>query len=194
MKKRVTGLLLALCLCLTLLPGTAGAAYEPTEVSQVSVSVAAPTAGSDLTESTPAVADSQPYFVDSSSWTRIAAEGCFAAVDSWENRSDTFVKDSWYLLRVNLLLDRGYAYSSSVTASIPGAESSQLRRSKDDTVVLSAWFKVGAPVESPVKISTVSVSNVKASWTGKVSDWEDDIQDNAAVGDDCRISDRKSVV
>ena len=27
MKKRVTGLLLALCLCLTLLPGTAGAAY-----------------------------------------------------------------------------------------------------------------------------------------------------------------------
>ena len=80
MKKRVTGLLLALCLCLTLLPGTAGAAYEPTEVSQVSVSVAAPTAGSDLTESTPTVADSQPYFVDSSSWTRVAAEGWITAM------------------------------------------------------------------------------------------------------------------
>ena len=189
MKKRVTGLLLALCLCLTLLPGTAGAAYPaPQTVNEVAVCVTAPTAGSDLTESTPTVANSQPYFVDSSSWTRVAAEGCFAAVDSWETRSDTFVEDSWYLLSVSLLLDRGYAYSSSVTASIPGAESSQLRRSKDDTVVLSAWFKVGTPVESPVKISTVSVSNVKTSWTGKVSDWEDGIQDNAAVGDDCRIS------
>ena len=187
MRKRVTGLLLALCLCLALLPGTAGAAYPaPKTVNEVAVSVTAPAAGAKHT--TPAVESRAPYFVSSSDWTHVAAEGCFAAVDSWENRSDTFVKDSWYLLRVNLLLDRGYAYSSSVTASIPGAESSQLRRSKDDTVVLSAWFKVGAPVESPVKISTVSVSNVKASWTGKVSDWEDDIQDNAAVGDDCRIS------
>ena len=187
MRKRVTGLLLALCLCLTLLPGTAEAAYPaPKTVNEVAVSVTAPAAGAKHT--TPAVESRAPYFVSSSDWTHVAAEGCFAAVDSWENRSDTFVKDSWYLLRVNLLLDRGYAYSSSVTASIPGAESSQLRRSKDDTVVLSAWFKVGAPVESPVKISTVSVSNVKASWTGKVSDWEDDIQDNAAVGDDCRIS------
>ena len=90
MKKRVTGLLLALCLCLTLLPGTAFAAYAPMEVSQVSVSVTAPTAGSDLTESTPAVADSQPYFVDSSSWTRVAAEGCTVNLDSWGSRSEKF--------------------------------------------------------------------------------------------------------
>ena len=44
MKKRMMGILLALSLCLTLLPSAAFAAYTPpVEVDEVSVSVSAPT-------------------------------------------------------------------------------------------------------------------------------------------------------
>ena len=186
MKKRVTGLLLALCLCLTLLPGTAGAAYEPTEVSQVSVSVAAPTAGSDLTESTPAVADSQPYFVDSSSWTRVAAEGCTANVDSWGSRSESFEDNSWYLLRVKLLLDYGYAYADSVTAADFGAAKTEVTRSGDDSIFVSAWFRVGSPVASET-IDSISVSNVPTTHEGKVEAWTDAME-KATISENCKIS------
>ena len=181
MKKRVTGLLLALCLCLTLLPGTAGAAYEPTEVSQVSVSVAAPTAGSDLTESTPAVANSQPYFVDSSSWTRVAAEGCTANVDSWGSRSESFEDNSWYLL-----LDYGYAYADSVTAADFGAAKTEVTRSGDDSIFVSAWFRVGSPVASET-IDSISVSNVPTTHEGKVEAWMDAME-KATISENCKIS------
>ena len=88
MKKRVTGLLLALCLCLTLLPGTAGAAYEPPkEVSKVTLGVTPPAVGGALTA--PTVDSNEPYFIDSDAlfddrfadtfyWNRVAAEGCDA--------------------------------------------------------------------------------------------------------------------
>ena len=186
MKKRVTGLLLALCLCLTLLPGTAGAAYEPTEVSQVSVSVAAPTAGSDLTESTPAVANSQPYFVDSSSWTRVAAEGCTANLDRWGSRSESFEDNSWYLLRVKLLLDYGYAYADSVTAADFGAAKTEVTRSGDDSIFVSAWFRVGSPVASET-IDSISVSNVPTTHEGKVEAWTDAME-KATISENCKIS------
>ena len=186
MKKRVTGLLLALCLCLTLLPGTAGAAYEPTEVSQVSVSVAAPTAGSDLTESTPTVADSQPYFVDSSSWTRVAAEGCTANLDRWGSRSESFEDNSWYLLRVKLLLDYGYAYADSVTAADFGAAKTEVTRSGDDSIFVSAWFRVGSPVASET-IDSISVSNVPTTHEGKVEAWTDAME-KATISENCKIS------
>ena len=186
MKKRVTGLLLALCLCLTLLPGTAFAAYAPMEVSQVSVSVTAPTAGSDLTESTPAVADSQPYFVDSSSWTRVAAEGCTVNLDSWGSRSEKFETDNWYLLSVKLLLDYGYAYADSVTAAGFSADKIEVTRSGDDSVFVSAWFKVGSPA-SATNIGNISVSNVPTTHTGNVGNWTDAIEKNATISQNCKI-------
>lgn len=110
MKKRMMGILLALSLCLTLLLGTAFAAYKQTEISEVSVSVTAPTVGADLTASMPTVASNQPYYIAESSWTRVAAEGCAANLDYWGSRSETFENNSWYLLRVKLLLDYGYTY------------------------------------------------------------------------------------
>ena len=186
MKKRVTGLLLALCLCLTLLPGTAFAAYAPMEVSQVSVSVTAPTAGSDLTESTPAVANSQPYFVDSSSWTRVAAEGCTANVDSWGSRSEKFENNNWYLLCVKLLLDYGYAYAESVTATGLTAEKIEVTRSGDDSVFVYAWFKVGSPADA-ANIDSISVSNVPTTHTGNVGDWTDAME-KATISENCKIS------
>ena len=112
MKKRVTGLLLALCLCLTLLPGTAGAAYEPTEVSQVTLSVTPPAVGGALTA--PTVDSDEPYFIDSDSlfdssfadtfyWNRVAAEGCAAVAGYlYEEGGTSLVNDSWYRLRVRL--------------------------------------------------------------------------------------------
>ena len=85
MKRRVMSALLVLCLCLTLLPGAAEAAYEPpTEVSQVTLSVTPPAAGGALTA--PTVDSGEPYFIDSLYspddidmnffyWNRVAAKG-----------------------------------------------------------------------------------------------------------------------
>ena len=133
MRKRVTGLLLALCLCLTLLPGTAGAAYEPPkEVSQVTLSVTPPAVGSALTA--PTVDSNEPYFIDNPYslddidmnffyWNRVAAEGCAASAGYlYEEGGTSLVNDSWYRLQVKLLLDYGYVYGKPVTGTVPGAE------------------------------------------------------------------------
>ena len=76
MKKRFLGALLALCMCLTLLPGTARSAYEPpTEVLSVSVSVPTPVADGKFADAKPTAESSAPYFVGSSRWTRVTAQG-----------------------------------------------------------------------------------------------------------------------
>ena len=186
MKKRVTGLLLAFCLCLTLLPETAGAAYEQQTVSAVSVSVTAPKADADLTTSTPTVESSQPYYIADSSWTRVAADGCTANLDYWGSRSETFVGNNWYLLRVKLLLDYGYAYADSVTAEGFTADKVEVTHSGDDAVFVSAWFKVGSPMATET-ISSISISGVPTERRDKVGDWTDAIE-KAAISENCKIA------
>ena len=83
MKKRFLGALLALCVCLTLLPGTARSAYEPpTEVPSVSVSVPTPVADGKFADAKPTAESSAPYFVGSSRWTRVTAQGGTAVLVS----------------------------------------------------------------------------------------------------------------
>ena len=197
MRKRVTGLLLALCLCLTLLPGTAEAAYEPPkEVSQVTLSVTPPAVGSALTA--PTVDSNEPYFIDNPYslddidmnifyWKRVAAEGCTASAGYlYEEGGTSLVNNSWYRMQVKLLLDYGYVYGKSVTGTVPGAELVEVERYKDDAIYLSAWFKVGDPPESPTAVSTVTLTDVPTTRMDKVADWADAIQ-KAAVSDGCQI-------
>ena len=196
MKKRVTGLLLALCLCLTLLPGTAGAAYEPPkEVSQVTLSVTPPAVGGALTA--PTVDSDEPYFIDSDSlfdssfadtfyWNRVAAEGCAASAGYlYEEGGTSLVNDSWYRLRVRLKLDYGYYFAENVTA-VSGAARTEVERYRDDTVYVSAWFKVGNPPETPTTISTVTLTGVPTERAETIEAWTDAIQE-AAVSEGCRI-------
>ena len=196
MKKRVTGLLLALCLCLTLLPGTAGAAYEqPTKVSQVTLSVTPPAVGGALTA--PTVDSDEPYFIDSDSlfdssfadtfyWNRVAAEGCAASAGYlYEEGGTSLVNDSWYRLRVRLKLDYGYYFAENVTA-VSGAARTEVERYRDDTVYVSAWFKVGNPPETPTTISTVTLTGVPTERAETIEAWTDAIQE-AAVSEGCRI-------
>ena len=196
MKKRVTGLLLALCLCLTLLPGTAGAAYEqPTKVSQVTLSVTPPAVGGALTA--PTVDSDEPYFIDSDSlfdssfadtfyWNRVAAEGCDAVAGYlYEEGGTSLVNDSWYRLRVRLKLDYGYYFAENVTA-VSGAARTEVERYRDDTVYVSAWFKVGNPPETPTTISTVTLTGVPTERAETIEAWTDAIQE-AAVSEGCRI-------
>ena len=186
MKKRMMGILLALSLCLTLLPGTAFAAYKQTEISEVSVSVTAPTVGADLTASMPTVASNQPYYIAESSWTRVAAEGCAANLDYWGSRSETFENNSWYLLRVKLLLDYGYTYGKNVTANGLNATKTEVERYRDDTVYVSAWFKVGTPADA-ANIDSISISSVPTERREKISDWKDDIE-KATIRENCKLS------
>ena len=197
MKKRVMSALLALCLCLPLLPGAAFAAYTPpVKVNEVSVSVPAPTLEGGL--KVPTVDNNEPYFIDSLYapddidmnlfyWNRVAAEGCDAvAGDLYEEGGTSLVNDSWYRLQVKLKLDYGYSFAEQVTAAVPGAERVEVERYKDDTIYLSAWFKVGDPPEPPTAVSTVTISGVPTEWTETIQAWTDAIQ-NAAVSEGCRI-------
>ena len=197
MKKRVLSLVLALCLTLALLPGAAFAAYTlPVEVDAVSVSVPAPTVEDGL--EVPTVADNAPYFIDSLYapddidtnlfyWNRVAAEGCEAvAGDLYEEGGTSLVNDSWYRLQVKLLLDYGYVYGERVTGTVPGAEWVEVERYKDDTIYLSAWFKVGNPADRPTQVSTVTISGVPTERAETIQAWTDAIQD-AAVSEECRI-------
>ena len=197
MKKRVMSALLALCLCLPLLPGAAFAAYEPlVEVDAVSVSVPAPTVEDGL--EVPTVAGDAPYFIDSLYapddidmnlfyWNRVAAEGCEAVAGYlYEEGGTSLVNDSWYRLQVKLLLDYGYVYGERVTGTVPGAERVEVERYKDDTVYLSAWFKVGNPSEPPTAVNTVTLTDVPTTREDKIETWTDAIQ-NAAVSEGCRI-------
>ena len=171
MKRRVMSALLVLCLCLTLLPGTAKAAYEPPkEVSQVTLSVTPPAVDGALTA--PTVDSSEPYFIDSDAlfdsnfadtfyWTRVAAEGCAAVAGYlYEEGGTSLVNDSWYQLHARLKLDYGYSFAEQVTAAVPGAASTEVERYRDDTVYVSAWFKVGNPPENPTTISEVTLTGV----------------------------------
>ncbi len=199
MKKRITGALLVLCLCLTLLPGAAEAAYEPpTEVSQVTLSVTPPAVGGALTA--PTVDSNKPYFIDSDSlfdsnfadtfyWTRVAAEGCAATAGYlYEEGGQTLVNNSWYQLHARLKLDYGYSFAEQVTAAVPGAASTEVERYRDDTVYVSAWFKVGNPADRPAQVSTVTISGVPTERAETIQAWTDAIQ-NAAVSEGCRIYD-----
>ena len=197
MKKRVMSALLALCLCLPLLPGAAFAAYEPpVEVDAVSVRVQAPTLEDGL--KVPTVDSNEPYFIDSLYapddidtnlfyWNRVAAEGCEAVAGYlYEEGGTSLVNDSWYRLQVKLLLDYGYVYGERVTGTVPGAERVEVERYKDDTVYLSAWFKVGNPEDRPTQVSTVTISGVPTERAETIQAWTDAIQ-KATVNDECRI-------
>ncbi len=201
MKKRVMGILLTLCLSLTLLPSAAEAAYEPPkEVSQVTLSVTPPAVGGTLTA--PTVDINEPYFIDNPYslddidmnffyWDRVAAEGCTASAGYlYEEGGTSLVNDSWYRLRVRLKMDYGHYFAKNVTATVDGATKTEVERYRDDTVYVSAWFKVGSPTESPKSVSTISVSGVQTTWDGaQIKGWTDKIQQATVNGDGYRIYD-----
>ena len=198
MKRRVMSALLVLCLCLTLLPGAAFAAYEqPTEVSQVTLSVTPPAVGGALTA--PTVGSNEPYFIDSDAlfdsrfadtfyWNRVAAEGCTASAGYlYEEGGTSLVNDSWYRLHVRLKLDYGYYFAENVTAAVPGAAKTEVERYQDGTVDVSAWFKVGSPADTPTAVSTVTLTDVPTAREDEIETWRENIQ-NATVSEGCRIS------
>lgn len=196
MKKRVLSLVLALCLTLPLLPAAAFAAYEPQEIAEVSLHVTPPADIGALTA--PTVDSDEPYFIDSDSlfdsnfadtfyWTRVAAEGCDAVAGYlYEEGGQTLVNNSWYQLHARLKLDYGYSFAEHVTAVVAGAASTKVECYRDDTVYVSAWFKVGDPSEPPTTVSEVEISGVLTEWAGTIEAWTDAIQ-NAAVSEGCRI-------
>ena len=199
MKRQVMSALLVLCLCLTLLPSAAFAAYTPpVKVDEVSVSVPAPTLAEGL--KVPTVADNAPYFINSPYslddidmnvfyWNRVAAKGSKSHVgSSYDTNGTNLVNNSWYRMRVKLLLDYGYVYDEDVTGTVPGAELVEVERYKDNAIYLSAWFKVGSPTESPKSVSTISVSDVQTTWSGaQIKGWTDTIQQAAVSGDGYQI-------
>lgn len=196
MKKRVLSLVLALCLTLAMLPGAAFAAYEPQEIAEVSLHVTPPADIGALTA--PTVDSSEPYFIDSDAlfdssfadtfyWNRVAAKGCAASAGYlYEKGGQTLVNNSWYQLHARLKLDYGYSFAEHVTAVVPGAERTEVERFRDDTVYVSAWFKVGDPPEPPTTVSTVTISGVPTERAETIQAWTDAIQD-ATVSKGCRI-------
>ena len=167
---------------LVLLPTVAlAAAYAPTEISTVSVSVIAPTAGSTASAAAVTVDSTANYYVNAADteWNKVAAKGSTASL-GWLYDDDTFEDNNWYMAEITLYADFGYKFPNSITPHVPGA--GQVSAESDgDTLEVCAWFPVGSPAATQT-ISTVEVTNVALAVGKSVYDAENTIEEDAITG------------
>lgn len=182
--KRTTSILLGIAMLLVLLSTAAlAAAYAPTEISTVSVSVIAPTADSTASDAAVTVDGAANYYVNAAEteWNKVAAKGSTASL-GWLYDDDTFETDNWYMAKITLYADFGCKFADSITTlTVSGAE--QVSAESDgDTLEVCAWFKVGSPAATQT-ISTVEVTDVPALTVGEsVYDAENTIEEDAITG------------
>ena len=180
--KRTISILLSIAMILVLLPTAALAAvYPPAEISTVSVSVIAPTAGSTASVAAVTVDGEANYYVNAADteWNKVAAKGSTASL-GWLYDDDTFEDNNWYMAEITLYSDFGYKFADSITPTVPGAE--QVSAESDgDTLEVCAWFPVGSPAATQT-ISTVEVTNVALAVGKSVYDAENTIEEDAITG------------
>ena len=180
--KRTTSILLGIAMLLVLLSTAALAAvYPPAEISTVSVSVIAPTAGSTASAAAVTVDSTANYYVNAADteWNKVAAKGSTASL-GWLYDDDTFEDNNWYMAEITLYADFGYKFPNSITPHVPGA--GQVSAESDgDTLEVCAWFPVGSPAATQT-ISTVEVTNVALAVGKSVYDAENTIEEDAITG------------
>ena len=180
--KRTISILLSIAMLLVLLPTVALAAvYPPAEISTVSVSVIAPTAGSTASAAAVTVDSTANYYVNAADteWNKVAAKGSTASL-GWLYDDDTFEDNNWYMAEITLYADFGYKFPNSITPHVPSA--GQVSAESDgDTLEVCAWFPVGSPAATQT-ISTVEVTNVALAVGKSVYDAENTIEEDAITG------------
>ena len=121
--------------------------YNPTVIDDIPLTMKVPAAGQ--TPESPEAAANAPYQVISSSWSQHTNIG--GAIITYLSPEDTFESGKCYSLSIYLRADFNYTVSENATVTYNGAEAAKTEiEPKEDGAQITAWFKVGDPVESEV--------------------------------------------
>lgn len=121
--------------------------YNPTVIDDIPLTMKVPAAGQ--TPESPEAAANAPYQVISSSWSQHTNIG--GAIITYLSPEDTFESGKCYSLSIYLRADFNYTVSENATVTYNGAEAAKTGiEPKEDGAQITAWFKVGDPVESEV--------------------------------------------
>ena len=153
-KKKLTSLLLSLCMVLSVLPAAVFAAddplvggsqetdpYEPQMIDKIELEVDAPAEGKPADFSIQSQ-ESDPYTVNGVYWSKCADEGDENTLVSM-SVDDSFEK-GWYRLVLYVYMDFNYAATEDIAVSLVGAQPERLvvDRELESTVVVDAWLSL----------------------------------------------------
>ena len=161
-KKKLTSLLLSLCMVLSVLPTAVFAAddplvggsqetdpYEPQMIDKIELEVDAPAEGKPADFSIQSQ-ESDPYTVNDVYWSKCADEGDENTLVSM-SADDSFEK-GWYRLVLYVYMDFNYAATEDIAVSLVGAQPERLvvDRELESTVVVDAWFAIDPPEKQEI--------------------------------------------
>ena len=161
-KRKLTALLLSLCMVLSVLPTAVFAAddplvggsqetdpYEPQMIDKIELEVDAPAEGKPADFSIQSQ-ESDPYTVNDVYWSKCADEGDENTLVSM-SADDSFEK-GWYRLVLYVYMDFNYAATEDIAVSLVGAQPERLvvGRELESTVVVDAWFAIDPPEKQEI--------------------------------------------
>ena len=161
-KRKLTALLLSLCMVLSVLPAAVFAAddplvggsqetdpYEPQMIDKIELEVDAPAEGKPADFSIQSQ-ESDPYTVNDVYWSKCADEGDENTLVSM-SADDSFEK-GWYRLVLYVYMDFNYAATEDIAVSLVGAQPERLvvDRELESTVVVDAWFAIDPPEKQEI--------------------------------------------
>ena len=161
-KRKLTALLLSLCMVLSVLPTAVFAAddplvggsqetdpYEPQMIDKIELEVDAPAEGKPADFSIQSQ-ESDPYTVNDVYWSKCADEGDENTLVSM-SADDSFEK-GWYRLVLYVYMDFNYAATEDIAVSLVGAQPERLvvDRELESTVVVNAWFAIDPPEKQEI--------------------------------------------
>ena len=161
-KRKLTALLLSLCMVLSVLPTAVFAAddplvggsqetdpYEPQMIDKIELEVDAPAEGKPADFSIQSQ-ESDPYTVNDVYWSKCADEGDENTLVSM-SADDSFEK-GWYRLVLYVYMDFNYAATEDIAVSLVGAQPERLvvDRELESTVVVDAWFAIDPPEKQEI--------------------------------------------
>ena len=122
--------------------------YNPTVIERIELDMEAPAAGQPLGR--PRTAENALYQVDGFSWQLCAGPGG-SGIEYLFSGEDNFEDGKCYRLYIGLQAEFNCVISENATVTYNGAEAAKTEiEPKEDGAQITAWFKVGDPVESEV--------------------------------------------
>ena len=170
--KRLPALLLAILLCLSLLPGTALAVPgEPTEIQNITLEIDRPTASGTPDDDVQAGL-SDNFSVDSyngCTWYQVSGPGETKVIKGLEE-GDTFANNSWYLVELPLIAGYRYQFTENTEVTVSGAKQTAIEPSEGGEKAWAyVWFRVGGEPSQTGTISSIAITGVPIPTAGQTA-------------------------
>ena len=171
-RKRLPALLLAILLCLNLLPVTAGAAQVKTDISSITLNIDLPAASAEPDNDVQAGKD-DIFSVESYSgctWYQVSGPGETETIKGLKE-GDTFADNSWYLVELYLIAGYGYQFTDKTTVDVSGAARTAIEPSEGGEKAWAlVWFRVGGEPSQTGTISSIAITGVPIPAAGQTAD------------------------